>query len=107
MFMITTEKAIERNKDIIKKLDEYIDTHDDIQRIVTSIELTVLLSALEEGTVRVRCHEFNEPDYDFVNYKGIRVVKDEYYPAQKLGFVHRNTNIEFDLSCDCSEIQLR
>jgi hypothetical protein len=86
-------KFLEKNKESIEKMDAYIEMNKHtIRRMLTSVELFEYLKIL-----------INEQDNDMdcIMYKGIMVGKDSYYPANKVGFVMKNLEIEFDVPCVC------
>ena len=91
--MIKMNKFIDKNKESIEKLDSYIEVNkDNIRRIITSTELFEYLKII-----------INEEDNDMdcIKYKGILTVKDSYYPSNKVGFIMKDTEIEFDVPCVC------
>jgi hypothetical protein len=87
------DKFIEKNKESIEKMDAYIDMNKEtLRRIITSTELFYAI-------IEINNIEYN--DGGVINYKGVTMGFDNYYPSNKVGFIFKNLEIEFDVPCVC------
>jgi len=90
---IKMEKFLEKNKEPIDKMNQFIeDNKGKIHMIITSTEL------FEFITSNYGLEHIVENN---TKYKGIRLMKEPYFPANKVGFVMKENNIEFDVPCLC------
>lgn len=94
MYLCNMDKFLYKNKESFVKMDAYIEMNRDvIRRIITSVELFHYI--MNANNI------IDDMDMGYIKYKGITMVKDIYYPANKVGFILKNQEIEFDVPCIC------
>ncbi len=87
------EKFIEKNKESLDKFNQFVEENKGkISVIITSVELFEFI---------VTHYGLELIIDDNTKYKGIRLMKEPYFPTTKIGFVMKENNIEFDVPCLC------
>ena len=97
--MTNKDKFQEKNKENIEKLNKYIDEHrEDIRFIIVSPEMFYAFKDYYESD----CTDYLDKDdmlEERMKYRGVRMVRDNYSPAEKIYFVRKSESINFNLPC--------
>ncbi|RLF55876.1 MAG: hypothetical protein DRN27_10165 [Thermoplasmata archaeon] len=93
------EKFLIKNKKNIDKLNIYIDKNkDDIRMMILSPDLFLYFKENYDCTDYREKTEFSEEQ---MKYRGLRIVRDVYSPAQRLYFLRKSESIDFNIPCIC------